>query len=136
MGDREANIGKALAALAPEIVVEKISTLRETDPMYNTEQPKFLNAVVEARTDLLAQDVLKKVKAVEMMMGEHEHNKPRAIDLDLLFYADEIVESPDLTVPHPKLAERKFVLEPLVEIAQGLVHPALGVTVAELLKKI
>ena len=133
VGDREANLKRALAALAPEITVTKLSSVRETEPMYNTQQPKFLNAVAEATTELSPQAAFEKLESIEKEMGEHEHNQPRTIDLDLLFYGREVVQTPDLTVPHPRLAERRFVLEPLAEIAPSLMHPVFNVTVSELL---
>ena len=136
MGDREMNLQKALAELAPEVTVVKLSTLHETEPMYNTDQPKFLNAVCEATTELSALEVLKKLKSIEKEMGEHEHNQPRIIDIDLLFYDNEIIETSELTIPHPKIAERRFVLEPMAELASEFVHPVLGVTIAELLRKL
>ena len=117
LGNREENLKRALAALAPEITVTKVSKTLETEPMYVTDQPKFLNLVCEATTELSAVELLKKIKAIEKEMGEHEHNQPRVIDIDLLLYGDENINAVELTVPHPKIAERPFVLEPLSEIA-------------------
>ena len=117
MGDRETNLKRAIVALAPEITVTKTSSVTETEPMYNTAQPKFLNAVCEATTGLSAPDTLAKLKSIEKQMGEHEHNQPRVVDLDLLLYGEDTINTPELTVPHPKIAERPFVLIPLTEIA-------------------
>ncbi len=132
LGDRDANLKKALAALAPEISVTKASKTYETEPMYVTDQPRFLNMVCEATTELSATDVFKKIQAIEKEMGEHAHNQPRVIDIDMLFYGNDIVDTPELTVPHPKIAERRFVLEPMADIAPYFVHPVLHVTIREL----
>ncbi len=106
--------------------------------MYNTEQPKFLNMVCEATTTLAPLQVLHKLQNVERDAGrkEYTHNQPRVIDVDLLFYGDEVVKTPELTIPHPKIAERGFVLIPMSEIAPDFMHPALGVTIAELRNKL
>ena len=136
LGDREGNIKQALVMLAPDIVVGKISKFYDTEPMYNTEQPEFLNGAVEATTELSAEKVLQKIQSIEKEMGEHEHNQPRVIDIDVLFYGNEIVQTNELTIPHPNIAERRFVLEPLAEIVPDFVHPVLGVTIAELLKRV
>ncbi len=138
LGEREEALQRALAALAPEIIVTKTSSILETEPMYNTEQPKFLNMVCEATTTLAPLQVLHKLQNVERDAGrkEYTHNQPRVIDVDLLFYGDEVVKTPELTIPHPKIAERGFVLIPMSEIAPDFMHPALGVTIAELRNKL
>ena len=120
--------------LAPEITVTKVSGILETEPMYVQEQPKFLNMVCEATTELAPLQVLQKLQNAERAAGRKEyiHNQPRVIDIDLLFYADEIIKTPELTIPHPKIAERGFVLIPMSEIAPDFVHPILGVTIREL----
>jgi 2-amino-4-hydroxy-6-hydroxymethyldihydropteridine diphosphokinase len=136
LGGREENLKRALAALAPEISVTKTSKMYETAPMYVTDQPEFLNMVYEAVTELPPQDVLQKIKTIQKEMGEHEHNRPRIIDIDILFYGDEIIGTPELTVPHPKIAERAFVLAPMADIVPDFVHPILHGTIAELLAKL
>jgi 2-amino-4-hydroxy-6-hydroxymethyldihydropteridine diphosphokinase len=133
LGERDENLKKALASLAPEITVTKTSKMYETEPMYVTEQPEFLNMVCEATTELSAADVFKKIRTIEKAMGEHEHNAPRVIDIDILFYGNDIIDTPELTVPHPKIAERGFVLMPMAGIASDFVHPVLHVTIAQLL---
>lgn len=122
--------------LGPEIQIVQRSSMYESEPMYMAQQPKFLNMALEARTTVSPWATLEKLKKIEIVMGEHEHNKPRVIDLDLLFYGDEIIETPELTVPHPKIAERRFVLEPMVEIAPDFVHPTFGVSISALLEVI
>ncbi|MBI5457518.1 2-amino-4-hydroxy-6-hydroxymethyldihydropteridine diphosphokinase [Candidatus Kaiserbacteria bacterium] len=133
LGDRAGNIQRALASLAPEITVTKISPTYETKPMYVTDQPDFFNAVCEATTELSPEDVLKKIKSVEKEIGEHEHNAPRAIDIDFLLYGNEIIDTPELTVPHAGLRERDFVLRPLYEIAPALREPVTKKMVSQLL---
>ena len=132
LGDREANLRRALAALAPEINVTKVSPTYETEPMYVMDQPKYLNAVCGATTEISPPNILRKIKETEKEMGEHAHNEPRIIDIDLLFYGNEIVRTPELVIPHPKISERAFVLMPLSDIAPDFVHPVLGSTIAEL----
>lgn len=136
LGDREKNLLHALAALAPEIMVNKKSMLYHTAPMYVEEQPEFLNMVCEATTELSAEDVLKKIRSIEKEMGEHAHNQPRVIDVDVLFYGREQIRTPELTIPHPGIAERPFVLNPMNEIAPDFVHPVSGATIAELYQRL
>ena len=132
LGEREHNLSHALMRLAPAIIVKKKSAVYETEPMYIRNQPKFLNMVCEATTELSTQEVFRKIKSVESVMGEHEHNGPRIIDIDLLFYGNDIIDTPNLIVPHPKLVERGFVLIPLSDIAPDFVHPVYGATIKEL----
>ena len=134
LGEREENLKAALARLAPEITVTKTSSVTETEPMYVSGQPKFLNMVCEATTELAPLQILHKLQSVELSggRGANTHNEPRPIDLDLLFYEDEVVKTPELTIPHPKIAERAFVLVPMAEIAPDFVHPTLGISIAEL----
>ncbi len=132
VGDRGANLKRAVALLAPEILVTEISPVYETKPMYTIDQSNFLNGVCEATTKLSAWQVFEKIKMIEKKMGEHEHNAPRVIDLDLLLYGDEIIDSPELTIPHAGLRERDFVLKPLCDITSELREPISGKTMCEL----
>ena len=125
LGDREATIRAAIAAL-PGVVA--VSSLRETDPVGKTDQPKFLNGVAALETALSARELLDKLLAVERDLGRERRERwgPRTIDLDLLLYGDLVLDEPGLTVPHPSLHERRFTLEPLAELDPELVVPGRG----------
>jgi len=131
LGERRTTIRDALALLAadPELEVEAVSAIRETDPVGVVDQPLFLNAAVRLTTGIAPRSLLERLLAVEQQLGRvrtGERYGPRTIDLDLLLYGDEIVDEPGLRVPHPRLAERRFVLEPLAELDPSLVVPGLG----------
>jgi len=131
LGDRERTIRAALDALVGEAGIElvAVSRLRETEPVGVGDQPRFLNGVAELRTALAARELLDRLLAVEQRFGRvrtpGEHG-PRTLDLDLLLYGDEAIDEPGLTVPHPRLHERRFVVEPLAELAPGLAVPGRG----------
>jgi 2-amino-4-hydroxy-6-hydroxymethyldihydropteridine diphosphokinase len=135
LGDRQEQILRA-AAFLEELGAVRLSTIRETDPVGLTDQPKFLNAVAELQTDLPPRELLDRLLSIERRFGRDRTAEtrwgPRTIDLDLLLYGDETVDEPGLTVPHPRLAERRFVLEPLHELAPELTLPD-GRAVRELL---
>ena len=137
IGDRERTLREAVDALGAEegIEVAAVSTLRETDPVGVGEQPRFLNGVAALETSLGARELLDRLLAVEQRFGRvrfpGEHG-PRTLDLDLLLYGDETIDEPGLAVPHPRMHERRFVLEPLAELAPGLVVSGRG-TVESLL---
>lgn len=135
LGDREANLRRAIAWLRRETTVDAVSAVYETAPMYDTDQPAFLNMCVAARTGLAPEALLARLKAAEAEIGRvpSRPNGPRLIDIDLLLYGDRIVRRPDLVVPHPRMAERGFVLAPAADVAAGWVHPADGRSVTELL---
>jgi 2-amino-4-hydroxy-6-hydroxymethyldihydropteridine diphosphokinase len=125
LGDREATLRRALALLAedPEISVLAVSSLRETDPVGYVEQPRFLNGAAAVETALPARELLARLLAVELALGRTRDGRrfgPRTIDLDLLLYGDEAIDEPGLTVPHPRLHERRFALEPLAELDPSL----------------
>ena len=126
LGDRERNLREAVERLR-KIGVVRLSTLRDTDPVGVADQPNFLNAVAELSSELPARELLDRLLEIERELGrdrgKEERWGPRTIDLDLLLYGDEVIDEPGLTVPHPHLAERRFVLEPLHELAPELVLP-------------
>ena len=131
LGDRETTIGRALELLdaGADIKVVAVSTLRETDPVGVTDQPRFVNGVAVLETDLPPRDVLGRLLDVERVLGRTRDGPrwgPRTIDLDLLLYGSEVVDEPGLRVPHPRLAERLFVVEPLVELDPALEVPGAG----------
>jgi 2-amino-4-hydroxy-6-hydroxymethyldihydropteridine diphosphokinase len=131
LGDREETLRAAVGALAAEGGIELVllSTLRETEPVGVGEQPRFLNGVAAIETTLAPRELLDRLLAVEQRFGRvrlpGEHG-PRTLDLDLLLYGREQIDEPGLTVPHPRLHERRFVLEPLAEVAPGLLVPGRG----------
>ena len=137
LGDRAANIRKALTLLeaSGHFHLEKRSLLYETEP-FGPPQPDFLNGAARGETDLPPEGLLRLFKKVEKETGREDGPRwgPRVVDLDLLFYGESVVETPSLTVPHPRLAEREFVLVPLSEIAPSWRHPKLHKTVLELLE--
>jgi 2-amino-4-hydroxy-6-hydroxymethyldihydropteridine diphosphokinase len=138
LGDRRATIERAVELLAavPQVEVLGTSSLRETDPVGFEDQPRFLNGAVAVETALGARELLDVLLDVERRLGRTRHGPrfgPRTIDLDLLVYGDAELDEPGLTVPHPRLHERRFTLEPLAELAPGLVVPGRG-PVEELLR--
>jgi 2-amino-4-hydroxy-6-hydroxymethyldihydropteridine diphosphokinase len=141
LGDRGSNLRGALRALAEAAGVEVVAVSRfhETEPLGPPPQGRFLNAAAALRTSLGPRELLDLLHAIEARA--HRERGPvrwsaRTLDLDLLFYDDACLEEPDLVVPHPRLHERSFVLEPLSELAPDLVHPKLGTTVTELAKRV
>jgi 2-amino-4-hydroxy-6-hydroxymethyldihydropteridine diphosphokinase len=131
LGDREQTIRRALELLGsdPEIDVVAVSSLRETDPVGYTDQPEFLNGAAALRTELSPRTLLERLLRIERELGRERSGPrfgPRTIDLDLLVYGSEEVDEPGLKIPHPRLAEREFVLEPLAELDSDLDVPGKG----------
>jgi 2-amino-4-hydroxy-6-hydroxymethyldihydropteridine diphosphokinase len=138
VGDREANLRAAITALeGAGVRVRRMSSLYETEPVDFLEQPWFLNCVLEGETDAPAQTLLKELRRIEARMGSKKlvAKGPRLLDMDILLYGDETVDTPELQVPHPRMKERRFVLEPLAEIAPELQHPSWSGTVSDLLAR-
>lgn len=139
-GDRLALISRAaqLLAVRDDLRVIQMALVRETDPVGGPLQDRYLNTVVEVDTTLEPLALLRLMQAVERQLGRQpavQRWGPRPIDLDLLFYEDHIITDPALTVPHPRLHERRFVLEPLAELAPGFLHPVLHEAISQLLEK-
>ena len=139
LGDREAQLRSAIAALTPVLARLRVSSFLETEPVdVAGPQPLFLNAAAVGDTDLSAPALLDVLLAIEQQFGrERPYGRaPRTIDLDLILYGDQIIDSPRLVVPHPRFRERRFVLEPLAEIAPEWPDPVTGRTVSQLLSAV
>jgi 2-amino-4-hydroxy-6-hydroxymethyldihydropteridine diphosphokinase len=135
LGDRPANLRAAIAALPPAVTVLVESPVYETPPWGVIDQPAFLNMVLKGVTSLKPVELLSTLKRLETKLGRIPDVRwgPRKIDMDILFYDDLILDKPGLTIPHPRLHERAFVLVPLADLAPDLVHPIFSKPVRELL---
>ncbi|HUP04750.1 MAG TPA: 2-amino-4-hydroxy-6-hydroxymethyldihydropteridine diphosphokinase [Bryobacteraceae bacterium] len=137
LGDRESNLRQALAGLAPAVRALRVSPVYETEPLDYLDQGWFLNLAVEAETALTPMELLTHIAGIEEAMGRVRAipKGPRVIDIDILLYGDSVIETPKLQVPHPGMAGRRFVLQPLADLAPGLRHPGTKKTIREMLEE-
>jgi 2-amino-4-hydroxy-6-hydroxymethyldihydropteridine diphosphokinase len=139
-GDREANLWEAVERLRGLGEVKAVSSSYDTDPVGYLDQPRFLNAALLLETSLDPTELMRALLEIEQAMGRDRVGSvakgPRVIDLDLLLFGQAVVNTTELTLPHPEMMDRRFVLEPLAEIAPGMVHPVLGLTVREMLERV
>ena len=135
IGDRETNLHEAIRRLRAHSHVVSVSSFYETEPVEFTQQARFLNCAVALQTDDSPAHLMASLLQIEQDMGRQRLQKkgPRIIDIDILLFGDQVVNAPELTIPHPAMAQRRFVLEPLVEIAPGVRHPRLKKSIRELL---
>jgi 2-amino-4-hydroxy-6-hydroxymethyldihydropteridine diphosphokinase len=134
LGDRLKNLHAAVDSLSPTVKVLRTSAIYETQPWGYIDQPSFLNMAVEGDTEIDPGELLASLKQIEVNLGREVTFRygPRLIDLDILFYDQLVLDLPHLKIPHPHLAERAFVLIPLMDLAPDLKHPVLQVTISEL----
>ncbi len=138
LGDRERNLREAEEHLRRKVTLTGESSIYETEPWGVLDQPRFLNKVVRGKTALDPTALLQFLKTIEQEMGRTPTVRygPRLIDLDILLYDDESIELPDLVIPHPRIAERRFVLVPLAELAPDLMHPVIKLAIRDLLARL
>jgi len=139
-GDREANLEEAVQRIGGLGEVRAVSSFYDTEPVGFLEQPRFLNGALVLETELEPVELMRELLGVERAMGREREGAiakgPRVIDLDLLLYGDVVMSTEELTLPHPEMQARRFVLEPLAEIAPEWIHPVLGVTVGTMLERL
>jgi GTP cyclohydrolase-4 len=138
VGDRRGNLDRALDFLSQRLKMEKVSSIYDTGPLGNPDQSRFLNLVCQVSTSLEPAALLALAKGIESKLGRlpHTSNAPRPIDIDILFYGDQVIETTELIIPHPRLTERAFVLIPMAAIAPDLVHPVNNKTIKELIREL
>ena len=140
LGDRRANLAAAVEHLAaPDLRITRASSIYETEPRDVPDQPWFLNQVIEIETDLFPRQLLARTQKIERELGRKRGGVakgPRVIDLDILLFGDVTVSTAELEIPHPRMFERRFVLEPLAEIAPELRHPKTRATIREMLTRV
>ena len=140
IGDKESNIASSIAILGSYIEISKIksSSFYKTEPLYNENQPSFLNIVIELETTFTAFQLLDKIREIEKMLGREEirqKNHPRTIDIDIIIFKDSFINTPELQIPHPAALLRKFVLIPLAELATDEIFPKNNIKIVDLLEK-
>jgi len=138
LDDRAKNLSDAIAALAnARVRVVRVSSVYETEPVGYLEQPWFLNCAVQVETELGALELLRALRGIETQMGSKKliAKGPRQIDMDILLYGNEVIDTPELQVPHPRMHLRRFVLQPLAEIAPDTQHPVSHLSIADLLAR-
>ena len=138
LGNRQDNLDRVLDFLSQRLRIERVSSVYDTEPLGNPNQPRFLNLVCQISTGLEPIALLALAKGIESKLGRlpHTSNAPRPIDIDILFYGDRVIETPELIIPHPRLTQRAFVLIPMAEIAPDLVHPVNAKTIKELTREL
>lgn len=135
LGDRMGYLRAAVAALAPQVMVGCLSPVYESTPMYVTDQPRFLNMALQATTHLMPAALLNLIKDIESNVGRQPGQRfgPRVVDIDIIFYGKQTVKAVDLEIPHPRMTERRFVLQPICDIAPDFYHVGVGQSVQALL---
>ncbi len=138
LGDRQQQLQDAVNALGRILTVDAISHIYETDPWGDVDQPDFLNICLAGTTALTPQELLRAIKLIEHDLGRRATRRwgPRVIDIDILFYSNVIIDTPELQIPHPHIAERAFVLVPLADIAPNLIHPQTNQATEALLRHV
>ena len=138
IGDRETRLRDAIQQLESAGTVRSVSSIYETEPVEFTDQPQFLNCAVTLETSSTPEQLMQQLLEIERAMGRQRLQKkgPRTIDLDILLFGDDVVNAPGLTIPHPAMQHRRFVLEPLSEIAPDAIHPVFKKTVRRLLEEL